>query len=100
MANQPNLKINQKAGRGQIQFYLLVDLLHEESSYVEAQTKLVRNDQLTRLQRPEYKRVNESINSLWGKFNNGCLSTLDLLKCAAKIYGPIEKDPEEDDVFE
>ena len=31
-------KNNRKAGRGQIKFYLLVELLHEESKYVEAQT--------------------------------------------------------------
>ena len=63
-----HLKIStKKAGRGQIQFYLLVDLLYEESSYVEAQTKLVRNDQLTCQQRTENKRVKRSNKLSVGK---------------------------------
>ena len=85
-------KINRKAGRGQIQFYLLVELLYEESKYVEAQTRLVREEQLTRFQRLEYKRVNSAIQDLWERFNENELTSMQLLNSCAKIYGPAEDE--------
>ena len=87
-----HLKLNQKAARGQIQFYLLIDLLHQEAKYVEAQAKLVRDEQLRRMQRAEYRKVNEAINSLWEQLNKGSISTMDLLRAASRIYGPVEKE--------
>ena len=51
-------KLNKRAGRGQIQFYLLLDLLYEESKFVEAQARLVQEDKISRMQRREYRRVN------------------------------------------
>ena len=84
-----HLKLNQKAARGQIQLYLLLDLLHQEARYVEAQAKLVRDEQLTRVQRVEYRRINLAINSLWEKFNQGTISTMELLRGASKIYGRV-----------
>ena len=44
-------KLIKRAGRGQIQFYLLVDLLHEESKFVEAQARLIQEDKISRKQR-------------------------------------------------
>ena len=62
-------KFNKKGGRGQVQFYLLIALLHEEDHFVEGQTRLVRDNQLTCMETEEYRQVNAAINSLWAKFN-------------------------------
>ena len=40
------VRAQSKSARGQFQLYLLIDLLHQEARYVEAQTKLVRDEQL------------------------------------------------------
>ena len=94
-----HLKLNQKAARGQVQFYLLIDLLHQEAKFVEAQAKLVRDEQLTRIQRLEYRRVNQAINALREKLNEGSISTMDLLKGASKIYGPVEENHQDSSVL-
>ena len=60
-----HLKLNQKAAKGQIQLYLLISLLHQEARYIEAQAKLVGYEQLTRVHRVEYRKINQAINSLW-----------------------------------
>ena len=92
-------RLNSRAGRGQIQFYMLLRLLHQESEYVEVQTTLVRGNQCSRIQRKEYRRVNEAINKLWDEFNQGAITSCQLLARVAKIYGPKEESdasPEED----
>ena len=85
-------RINNKAGHGQLQFYLLVDLLHDESKYVQVQKTLVRNDLLSRIQRKEYQRINEQIAKIWDNFNNEDLTSYKLLVACSKIYGPVEDD--------
>ena len=52
-------RLNRHAGRGQIQFYLLVDLLYEEGKFVNIQSEMVRDEILERYQRKEYKVLNE-----------------------------------------
>ena len=92
-------RLNIRAGRGQIQFYMLVRLLHQESEYVEVQTTLVRGNQCSCIQRKEYRRVNEGMNKLWDELNQGAITSCQLLSRVAKIYGPKEESdvsPEED----
>ena len=62
-------RINNKAGRGQIQFYLLLDLLQEEAKFLKVQTALVRDDKYSRHRRREYKRVNDSVGIGARSFN-------------------------------
>ena len=87
--------MNNKAGRGQIQFYLLLDLLHEEAKYVEVQAALVRNDKLSRTQRKQYRIINENIKKMWSSFNSGEITSYQLLTQVAKIYGPREEPNQE-----
>ena len=90
-------RLNHKAGRGQIQMYLLIDLLHSESKYVEVQTSLVRNEKMSRTQRSDYRKVNEKIQGLWDDLHHGDITTVQLLAGCSKIYGPVEDTTPVDD---
>ena len=72
---------------------VLLDLLHEEGKYVEIQTSLVRMESGMRNQRT-YRLVNEKIMKLWEKFNDGEITSSQLLSNVAKIYGPQEQHDE------
>ena len=50
------------------------------------------NEKLSRHQRSDYKKVSQSINKEWDDFNQGHISSLQLLTSASKIYGPVEED--------
>ena len=49
-------RINNKGGRGQVQLYVLVPLLHTEAKFVSLQAKLVRDGKLERYQRKIFCR--------------------------------------------
>ena len=57
-------RINRHAGRGQLQFYLLIDLLHQEAEFVAVQARMVRQETLERCQRKEYRILNEKLMEL------------------------------------
>ena len=84
-------RINNTAGRGQIQVYLLIDLLHEEAKFLEVQVSLLRNDQYSRSQRKEYQRVNEMICKLWDTFRarNLTIFTPQPLKAVGVLFSPM-----------
>ena len=73
-------RLNYKAKRCQLQFYLLIELLHREGSLVTMQTKLVSTGKLRRQQCKKYKRIQGSLK----KFGKGttkyqCRSTVVIL---------------------
>ena len=84
-------RLNRHAGCGQIQFYLLVDLLHEEATYAMVQAKMVRNGNLQRYQRKEYKELNRKLMQLWSDFNEGEPGAKELLRKCSKLYGPVHQ---------
>ena len=83
-------RINRHAGsgRGQLQFYLLIDLLFEEAEYVAVQTRMICQETLSRCQRKEYREINKKLLELWGEFNNGNIGAKQLLRSCAKLYRP------------
>ena len=83
-------RLNGKAGRGQLQLYLLVPLLHEEAQLVPLQMKLVSEKKLTRFHRKKYRTCQGKIFKLWGEYTEGTRSTTQLLRACSRFNGPSE----------
>ena len=82
-------RLNTKACRGNIQFYILVPMLHEEASLVKLQMKLVKEKKLAKHQRKRTRQIQGKLFKLWDDYQNNTISTSKLLKRAGNIYGPI-----------
>ena len=83
--------LNRDAGRGQLQMYLLIELLNKEAEYVKLQSWLVQNDDPRRVERKEYRIINKCITAVWDEFTRGNITATQLLKKCGKIYGPVSK---------
>ena len=63
-------RLNNHAKRGQIQFYLLVKLLHREGSFVTLQTILVSEGEMKRQQRNKFRGLQGKVKKYWKKYND------------------------------
>ena len=50
-------RLNNHGRTGQVQFYLLVELLHREAKFVSIQTKLVSDGKLKHQQKKKYRVI-------------------------------------------
>ena len=82
-------RMNQRASsRHQLQFYLLVKLLHSEAILVELQVELVSQAKLTRIQRKHYRDMQSKIIRLWDRFVNDEIDSYRLLKKCSILAVP------------
>ena len=89
-------RLNRNAGWGQLQFYLLVELLHQESEYVAIQRRLIQNGELQRVERKEYRQINARIQGVWDEFTNSDITAKQLLRRCGRIYGPVPQPSQQD----
>ena len=82
-------RMNQRASsRHQLQFYLLVKLLHSEAILVELQVELVSQAKLTRIQRKRYRDMQSKIIRLRNRFDNDEIDSYRLLKKCSILAVP------------
>lgn len=77
-------------GKAQMNFYLMVNLLHNEATLVTTQIRLVSEGKLKRYQQKTYKRMQAKIFNLWEEYENGDRSAQQLLRAVSRLYGPKE----------
>ena len=77
------------AGRSNLQFYLLISLLHREAKLTSVYIRLVPENKLQRIQRKKYKELQAKIFALWDGYTRGERSTYQPLKACAHINGPV-----------
>ena len=75
--------INLKARKGQLSFYLLVKLLHDEAKLVPIQVRLLSDGKVLRRQRAKYTRHHGRLASLWEEYNAGDRSAKQLLRAVS-----------------
>ena len=82
-------RINERARRGQLPFYVLVPLLHNEAVMVRLQARLVSEHKLKRYRRKTYTRLQGKLSELWDAYGIGQLSPYQLLRECSQIcsYG-------------
>ena len=83
-------RLNKRAaGRCNLQFYLLVSLLHKEAKLTSVYIRLVSEKKLRRIQRKKYRDLQGKIFTLWGEHERGERSAYQLLKACAHLNGPV-----------
>jgi len=65
-----------------------VRLLHDESSTVDVQVRLMSDGRLRRYARQKYATINGRLWSLWQEFIQGVRSTSSLLRAASRLQLP------------
>ena len=78
-------RLNNHARRGQIQFYLLVELLHKEAKFVSIQTKLVSDGKLKRQQRRKHRDLQKELKKMWKRFNNRKITISQILSGCSQL---------------
>ena len=63
--------LNQKAKKGQLPFYLLVHLLHEETKWINIQVHLVLEYKITCRKERWYRMVQSRVLSIWDDYTYG-----------------------------
>ncbi len=81
-------RLNRRAKKGNLSFYLLVTLLYHESRDIPLQCKLVKEKKLRRQQRKSAKQTQGRLMQLWEDYGAHRLTTSELLSRCGKIYGP------------
>ena len=82
-------RLNKNAKRGQIQFYLLLELLNKEASFVTIQSRLVSEGKLKRNQRKKYKGLQSKLKKLWKRYNDNTISISNLLSSCSHLAGKV-----------
>ncbi|XP_069163140.1 uncharacterized protein [Procambarus clarkii] len=78
-------RLNKRAGRRNLNFYVLISLLHMEASLVPLQARLVSEKKLTKCRRKKESSVDQKLFELWTKFIEGEITTSQLLKRAGRL---------------
>ena len=66
-----NHKINQRAKKGNLQFYLLITLLYKEASLLPTQVKMVSEGKFGQFQRNKSKAIQGRLFKLWKDYEDG-----------------------------
>jgi hypothetical protein len=78
-------RLNERASRGHLQLYLMIQLLHDEASYVDIQVALISEGKSLRHVRRKYSRINDRLCELWSLYQDGELSTSKLLRRCSRL---------------
>ena len=82
--------LNRRSGnKVHLPFYLLVELLDQESHLVSIQIRLVSDGKLSRIQRKKYWQLQERVFKHWEDFNFKEISARRLLKLCSYLNGPV-----------
>ncbi|XP_068229184.1 uncharacterized protein [Palaemon carinicauda] len=76
-------RINLKARKGNLNFYLLLKLLHDEANIVNLQVWLLSEGKVLRKQQHKYNKHHGQLVKLWDEYNNNERSARQLLKAVS-----------------
>ena len=77
-------------GEFQLPLYLLIQLLHKESSLVPLQIRLLSETRLRRHQRRTYNNLRKRLLSLWHEYEAGQKNTKQLLDARSHLLNPFK----------
>lgn len=81
-------RLNRRAKKGNLSFYMLVTLLFDESRDIPLQCKLVKESKLRRYQKKSTKMIQSRLMKIWEEYGEHVITTSELLKKCSRIYGP------------
>jgi len=80
-------RINTRAGRADLSFYVLVPLLRSEAETVDLQIRLVSENLLTRIHRKQNVNTHGRLFEAWDKYEDDEMTTTQLLRTCSHIAG-------------
>lgn len=80
-------RINTKAGRADLCFYVLVPLLRGEAKVVDQQIRLVSHHLLTRLHRARYEKIHGKLFTIWDQYEDEEITTSQMLRKCSIVAG-------------
>ena len=83
-------RLNTKAKKGNLPFYMLLQLLHQESEIVQINLVLIHEHRLRRYQKTKYRELQGNIFEAWEKYVEGTLSVTQLLDTCGQMYTPTQ----------
>ena len=84
-----HFRMNAKAKKGQLSFYMLLCLLYAEAMTVKLQVCLVTENKLSRIEHRKYCRAQAAIFKVWDDYLAGNKTANQLLKaCSKLVYAP------------
>ncbi|KAK7478156.1 hypothetical protein BaRGS_00030603 [Batillaria attramentaria] len=87
--------LNCAAGRGSLELYQLIVLLHQQACLVTVSVRLLSYHKILRYRRCEYRNSDARLMTLWDDYNSGKVpvSTRQLLKGAAHCVPVYKQNP-------
>ena len=82
-------RLNERAKNGQLNLYLLTDLLFQEAQLVTIQARLVSERKLKRHQRVTYIHYQARLFKLWNEYVAEERTIDQLVAACAKVHGPV-----------
>ncbi|KAK4296448.1 hypothetical protein Pmani_031060 [Petrolisthes manimaculis] len=82
-------KLNRRAKKGNLPFYLLISLLYSEANEIPNQVQLVKEGKLKRYQRKQVRKLQGRFMKQWEDYNEKKITTGQLLKKCSGIYAPV-----------
>ena len=81
--------LNRRAGgKSKLQFYLLIELLHREARLTVLTIKLISDKKLKRIQRRNYRQLQQKLFDAWEQYQTGNKNASELLSCYSHLNGP------------
>ena len=84
-------KLNQRAQKGNLPFYLLIQLLYKEANDVRLQEKLVKEKKLQCYKSKRTPDIQGRLMKLWNEYKEKTITTRHLLDACAAIYAPVDE---------
>lgn len=81
-------RINSRAAKSQLPFYMLITLLHNEAVWLTVQVNLLSANNLKTYQRKKYRQMQGKIFALWEMYEEENITTSSFLSRAAHLYRP------------
>ena len=81
-------RLNRRAKKGNLPFYMLLSLLYSEACVIPMQVKMVKEGKLRWYQHKHTKGVQAKVAKLWERYADKDISTSSLLKRCGRLYGP------------
>lgn len=82
-------RLNRRAKKGNLSFYLLITLLFDEAKEVPMQCKLIKEKKLKRHQSKQTRATQGRLCAAWDRYGKKEISTSELLNECCRLYGPV-----------
>jgi len=81
-------RLNSKARKNSLSFYVMLKLLHREAEAVSWQLKILSDGKVLRRRRNKYRSVTADLYRLWRQYDDGDLSEKRFLRRCGHLYNP------------